>query len=294
MRSRRSGHGSRCSRAVCSSRRRSGRGGLRHARKCRKGGISGSRRSGAACGSRRGLAGLRHAGKCGQSSVLRRRGRGSRLSSGRGLLGHARKGGQGDITRGRSSSCGRGSGRLPGLGAKRGACGRGRLRRRGRSHGTTGSSTGALDTDGDRVPHDLLGRLLDGVHRVGRLQLLADKVTAGIDDDEGTIGVEMARDLVEQGNDRPEDGTCLLADLPPVGIGRLRGNRCRSSRLLGSSRGSRSGTLLRHAGKRGQLRGTGLSRGARGLRNRALCHRCGSRRCLSNLSSLGSGLPSRR
>ena len=136
------------------------------------------------------------------------------------------------------------------------------------------------------MPHDLLGRLLDGVHRVGRLQLLADKVTAGIDDDERTVGVEMARDLVEQGNDRPEDGTCLLADLPPVGIGRLRGNRCRSSRLLGSSRGSRSGALLRHAGKRGQLRGTGLgSRGARCLRNRVLHHGCGSRRC----GRLGSG-----
>ena len=150
------------------------------------------------------------------------------------------------------------------------------------------------------MPHDLLGRLLDGVHRVRRLQLLADKVTAGIDDDEGTVGVEVARDLVEQGNDRSEDGACLLADLPPVGIERLRGGCRRGGRLLGSRRlrsgGSRrSGTLLRHAGKRGQLRGTGLgSRGARGLRNRALRRRCRGRRCLSNLSSLGSGLPSRR
>ena len=144
------------------------------------------------------------------------------------------------------------------------------------------------------MPHDLLGRLLDGVHRVRRLQLLADEIAARVDNNAGTIGVEVTRDLVEQGNDRPEDGTCLLADLPPVGIGRLRGNRCRSSRLLGSSRGSRSGALLRHAGKRGQLRGSGLSRGARDLRNRVLRHGCGSRRCLSNLSSLGSGLPSRR
>ena len=123
------------------------------------------------------------------------------------------------------------------------------------------------------MPHDFLGRLLDGVHRVRRLQLLADEIAARVDNNEGTIGVEVTRDLVEQGNDRPEDGACLLADLPPVGIGRLRGGCRRGSPLLGSSRGSRSGALLRHAGKRGQLRGTGLgSRGARCLRNRMLRH----------------------
>ena len=92
---------------------RCGGGGLRHASKCRKVGVPGSRHRLRCCrlGCGRGLAGLRHAGKCGQSSVLRRRNRGSRLSDSCGLLGHARKGGQGDIARRRG-------GRLPGLGAE--------------------------------------------------------------------------------------------------------------------------------------------------------------------------------